>query len=110
MRKTASIPAVLQISPDALAAINGAGTSPEVSQVLNQVVKLLEDVRSRLDANDSILVDQKTAAKLMSCSAQSLKNWSVPAVKCAGRLMYRRAALEAWAADREAGEVAGAAR
>jgi hypothetical protein len=98
MRKT--LPATITIDADALAGL-ASGNTPDTTALLERVVGLLADVRSRLDADSSLLVDQKTAAKLLSCSTQSLKNWHIPHIPTAGRRLYRRAALIEWAKEHE---------
>jgi len=103
--------AKLILDAEALAALRGAGASPEISQVLERVAGLLADVRTRLENDSRVLVDQREAARLMGCSAKTLENHRVPCVRIGSRRMYRPEALRQWAAGRQnANEPAGAAR
>ena len=95
------ISAKLILDADAIDALRGAGTSPEISATLDRLVKLMEDVRTRLENDSRALVDQVEAARLMSCSAKTLQNHCIPHVSIGSRRMYRPEALRQWAADRE---------
>jgi hypothetical protein len=105
-----SIPARILIDPADLATLRSAST-PDIAPLLERVAGLLGDVRSRLDGDSRVLIDQIEAARLMGCSAKTLQNHGIPHVSVGSRRMYRPEALRQWAADREStSEPAGVTR
>jgi len=96
----ASIAAQIVIDPAALAALR-SGSSPDVAELLERVAGLLAEVKTRLDGDSRMLVDQVEAGRLMGCSPKTLENHGLPCVRVGSRRMYRPAALATWAAEHE---------
>lgn len=85
----------LRIDPDEFA--------PLIEQTVDATVRRLLDSQSTTRP-DSILVDKIVAAHMLSVSVSTidrLRKEGLPCVMLDGRVLFRRASLDAWAAARE---------
>ena len=82
--------------PDDLASV-----PPDLAETLDAVRSLLADIRQRLDGEQRLAVDGRTAAKLCGCCERSLVNHGAPFVMVGGRRLYRVEALREWLASQE---------